>query len=203
MEIELIILAVVAVFVITRLYSVLGQKTGAEPPARRVGESAAPARRAEDVQPTDDTPPQLRPAFTGPAAAGLEQIAAQDPQFDPDSFLKGAKLAYAEIVGAFADGDKDRLRPMLDDDVYEAYEQAIAAREASGDEPMRLLRTKSAKLVEASFDAADHTARVGVSFEADLSDGENPRRAREIWTFKRDTASDDPNWVLDEVGLAN
>lgn len=203
MDIELIILAVVAVFVITRLYSVLGQKTGAEPPARRVGETVSPARRADDAPPADDRPPQLRPTFTGPAAAGLEQIADRDPEFDPDGFLKGAKLAYAAIVGAYADGDKDKLRPLVDDDVYEAYSNAIDQREESGAEPMRLLRTKSAKLVEASIDDDDSIARVGVAFEAELSDGENMRRAREIWTFKRDVSSDDPNWLLDEVGIAD
>ncbi len=203
MEIELIILAVVAVFVISRLYSVLGQKTGAEPPARRVGETVSPARRAEDSQQADDVPPQLRPTFTGPAAAGLEQIADHDPGFDPDGFLKGAKLAYAAIVGAYADGDKEKLRPLVDDDVYEVYATAIDQREDTGAEPMRLLRTKSAKIVEATIDEADHVARVGVAFEAELSDGENMRRAREVWTFKRDVSSDDPNWLLDEVGIAD
>ncbi len=203
MEIELIILAVVAVFVITRLYAVLGQKTGSETPARRVREPVAPAQRADDYVAPEDTRPSMRPAFTGPAAAGLEAIAARDPSFDPDAFVRGAKMAYASIVGAYADGDKDQLRPLVDDDVYEAYVEAIDQREGSGAEPMRLLRTKSAKLVEASLDEGDDMARVGVSFEAELSDGENMRRAREIWTFKRNVASEDPNWLLDEVGIAS
>lgn len=202
MDIELIILAVVAVFVISRLYAVLGQKTGAEPPARRVREAPAAAQRSDDFPAAEEKRPSARPAFTGPAAAGLESIAKRDPEFDPDAFLRGAKMAYAEIVGAYAEGDKDKLRPMVDDDVYEVYSNAIDEREASGAEPMRLLRTKSAKLVEASLEDDDDIARVGVSFEAELSDGENMRRAREVWTFKRNIESDDPNWLLDEVGIA-
>jgi hypothetical protein len=47
LNIELIILAAIAVFVISRLYAVLGQKTGAEPPARRLRE--APARAPEPL----------------------------------------------------------------------------------------------------------------------------------------------------------
>lgn len=202
MDIELIILAVVAVFVISRLYAVLGQKTGAEPPARRVREAPAAAQRSDDFPAAEEKRPSVRPAFTGPAAAGLESIAKRDPDFDPDAFLRGAKMAYAEIVGAYAEGDKDKLRPMVDDDVYEVYSNAIDERQASGAEPMRLLRTKSAKLVEASLEDDDDIARVGVSFEAELSDGENMRRAREVWTFKRNIESDDPNWLLDEVGIA-
>lgn len=203
MEIELIILAVVAVFVITRLYSVLGQKTGAEPPTRRVGESVSSPRASDDYPASDEPRAPVRPAFTGPAAAGLEQIAERDPTFDPDGFLKGAKLAYAEIVGAYAEGDKDQLRPLVDDDVFEAYAAAIDQRAETGDEPLRLLRTKSAKLAEASVDEAENLARVSVSFEAELSDGEHLRRAKEIWTFKRDLSSSDPNWLLDEVGVAD
>ena len=203
MDIELIILAVVAVFVISRLYAVLGQKTGSEPPARRVREPVTPTKRADDFAATEDSRPSVRPAFTGPAAAGLESIAARDPDFDPDAFLRGAKMAYGEIVGAFADGDKDKLRPLVDDDVFEAYIEAIDQREETGAEPMRLLRTQSAKLVEASLEDGDDMARVGVSFEAELSDGENMRRAREIWTFKRNVSSDSPVWLLDEVGIAS
>jgi predicted lipid-binding transport protein (Tim44 family) len=29
------------------------------------------------------------------------------------------------------------------------------------------------------------------------------RTAKEIWTFKRSLRSDDPNWLLDEVGTAS
>lgn len=203
MDIELIILAAVAVFVISRLYAVLGQKTGSEPTPRRVREPVATTQRADDFAAKEEARPSVRPAFTGPAAGGLESIAARDPDFDPDSFLRGAKMAYSEIVGAFADGDKDKLRPLVDDDVFEAYIEAIDQREGTDAEPMRLLRTKSAKLVEASLDDGDDMARIGVSFEADLSDGENMRRAREIWTFKRNVSSDSPNWLLDEVAIAS
>ena len=47
MNIDLIILAAIAVFVISRLYAVLGQKTGAEPRSRQLRE--APVRAAEQA----------------------------------------------------------------------------------------------------------------------------------------------------------
>ena len=72
MQIDLIILAAIAVFVISRLYAVLGQKTGAEPPARRYREAPAraPEREDEAVVEGEDRP-RIRAAFTGPAAAGM------------------------------------------------------------------------------------------------------------------------------------
>ena len=199
--IDLIILAAIAVFVISRLYAVLGQKTGTEqrPPARRV---QAPARIPEaDEADEAEARARLRPAFTGPAAAGLEAIAAQDTGFSPEDFTRGARKAYEMTVAAFADGDRATLRQLVDDDVYEAYSDAIVEREKTGAEPMRLARIRQARIVEASVDGGN-VARVLVSFESELSDGDMMRQAKEIWTFKRSLTSSDPNWLLDEVAAA-
>lgn len=206
MNIELIILAAIAVFVISRLYAVLGTKTGTEQPARRFNKDAVtrrPEPQEDDAAPADsDERPRIRAAFTGPAASGLEAIATVDAQFNPEEFTKGARKAYELIVNAFADGDREALRALVDDDVFEVYAQAITDREKAGTEPMRLARLRSARIVEASLDAAK-MARVGVSFESELSDGDAMRSAKEIWTFKRLTTSQDPNWLLDEVATAS
>jgi len=203
LNIDLIILAAIAVFVISRLYAVLGQKTGAEPPARRYREAPARAPEREDGAVVEDEDrPKIRAAFTGPAAAGLEAIAAKDANFAPDDFIKGARRAYELIVGAFADGDRDALKQLVDDDVMEVYSAAIAEREAAKTEPMRLLRVRQARIADASVDAKK-MARVEVSFESELSDGDNLRQAKEIWTFKRALNNQDPNWLLDEVATAS
>lgn len=202
-SIDLIILAAIAVFVISRLYAVLGQKTGAEPPARRYREAPVRApEREDDTAAADADKRRLRPAFTGPAAAGMEAIAAEDADFSPEEFTRGARKAYELIVAAFADGDRDTLRTLVDQDVFDAYSDAIAERQKAGGEPMRLVRLRQARIVEASVDAGG-TGRVLVSFESDLSDGENMRTAKEIWTFKRTLKSDNPNWLLDEVATAS
>jgi predicted lipid-binding transport protein (Tim44 family) len=144
---------------------------------------------------------ELRPTFTGPAAAGLEAIHNADPAFDPRTFLQGARSAYEMIVTAFGNGDREALRPLLDDDVYEAWDEAIAARETDGEDGMQLLRLRKAEIVEASLDE-DGVARVAVEFESELGDGERTTRGDEIWTFKRPVASKDPNWLLDDVDTA-
>lgn len=202
LDISLIVLAAVAVFVISRLYAVLGQRTGAEPPPAAL--QKAMMRAPEIDEPAiaeEDERPRLRQAFTGPAASGLEAIAAADPDFSPDNFTTGARKAYELIVSAFADGDRAALKPLLDEDVYEAYSDAIAQRAKDAGEPMRLVKLRAARIVDASLIGS--VARVGMAFEADLSDGENFRTANEKWTFKRDTQWKDPNWLLDEVTAAS
>ena len=104
------------------------------------------------------------------------------------------------IVEAFANGDRAALEPLLDDDVYEAWDAAITARDEDGSEPWRLLRIKRAEIDDAELEGT--TARVMVRYEADLGDGERVKTAREIWAFKRDVTSSDPNWILDDVDTA-
>ena len=55
-------------------------------------------------------------------------IQLADRSFDKAHFLKGARTAFEMIQKAFAAGDRQALRPLLSDDVFAAFESAIAAR---------------------------------------------------------------------------
>ena len=145
----------VAIFVLFRLRSVLGTRTGTErPPVERRRPEAA----AERAPGADDTVvPLRRTAEAAPAnidaerqarkvaaeieqyshgdqgvAAGLKAIADADPGFTPKSFLDGAKQAYEMIVTSFASGDRKTLRMLLEKDVYDGFEAEIDAREKAG-----------------------------------------------------------------------
>jgi predicted lipid-binding transport protein (Tim44 family) len=197
--IEVLILAAVALFVLWRLYVALGrggddrsmQRPAPAPDKRSNAPEATSQRRAEPERPT----------FTGPAAGGLEDIYNADKSFTAEAFLRGAKAAYQMIVAAYARGDRKALRPLLDDDVYGAWDAAITARDSSGERAFDLLRIKRAEIDRAELEGS--IARVSVRYEADLGDGETTRTAREIWTFKRDVSSVDPNWLLDDVEAAD
>lgn len=195
--IEFFVLAAIALFIGWRLYITLGQDDG--PPE---GRSRDPRARRQHTPPlreprnADIVP--MRPTFTGPNAAGLEAIHAADSSFNPNEFMRGARAAYEMIVAAFARGDRKALKPMLDTDVYEAWDAAISARETSGDQGMELLRLRKAEITDATLDETG-MARVTVQFEAELGDGENTARSHELWTFMRQTSSSDPNWLLDDV----
>ena len=197
---ELLLLAGLAGFVLFRLYATLGRRTGHEQPPE------APPPVAE-AAPTGN----LRPAFTGAAAAGLEAIAAADPGFEPKGFLAGARTAYEWIVGAFADGDLGKLEDLLAPPVFARYKTAIEAREKDGRRQLTdLVRITATEIEKATLD--NGVARVTVRFAADLAsailskDGETVegdpsriRRSEEDWTFERDTRTGDPNWRLSTV----
>ncbi len=208
---DIILFALVAVFLVLRLRSVLGRRTGHE--RRR-----APVLR--QAEPTGDkviafgqrgqTPPPA-PPIAPPAdavAAGLDQIRGTDLGFDPSAFLQGARAAFEMIVSAFAAGDKAQLRPLLADEVHTPFVRAIDER-ITGRETLetRIIQIKRLDIVEAGLDG--RMARITVKLVSDQinvlrahdgsvvdGDPDNPIEKTDCWTFARDTRSSDPNWVL-------
>jgi predicted lipid-binding transport protein (Tim44 family) len=214
---------VLAVFIIFRLRSVLGQRTGHErppvEPVRRDGPSSTgdkviplPSRNVE--QPATATPDRAEFRWTGFAPEGsdlaraFDEIAAADRAFDPKSFAVGAKAAYEMIVNAFNEGDRKSLKTLLSREVYDSFVQAIGEREGRGE-------TVQSNFV--SIDKADITgavlkgrvAHVAVRFVSQMISATKDRsgaiidgsldkitEVTDLWTFARDTGSSDPNWRL-------
>jgi predicted lipid-binding transport protein (Tim44 family) len=200
-DLDIFIFAAVAIFLISRLYAVLGKKTGAEPPPSVIKQATEQRVNADTVE-SDEKVADFKPVFSGPGAEGLEAIAGIDNSFLPRDFIRQAKQAYEMIVEAYSEGDKDMLSNLLQEDVYDVYVQAIDERETSGQEPMRLSRLKSAEIADAELLDGD-VGQISVSFEAQLSDGENLRTAKEIWTFERALKSSNPAWLLSQVSEAS
>lgn len=192
--IQIVVLAFVAGFILFRLYTTLGRRTGAEHPVEQPAQgSLAPDGVRARLAPT--------PPGTSTSGDGVMAIMRADPNFDAGKFLNGAKGAYELIVGAFAKGDRDALKPLLTPRVYEAYDAAITKRIADGGAGPELVRLKGAELLDASLQGS--VARVVVKFEAELAEGAHGvRDAREKWTFERDVRASDPNWRLSRVAQA-
>jgi predicted lipid-binding transport protein (Tim44 family) len=148
-DITTLIFLGLAVFVVWRLRSVLGQKTGHEqPPVDPFSRRDQPGRtganqEGDNVVRLPGSNADRAAAPSAPAAdrwkgvaepnskvaQGLDEIARAEPAFDVRSFLDGAKGAYEMIVLAFAQGDRKTLKDLLSKDVYEGFERAIMERE--------------------------------------------------------------------------
>ena len=193
MSIEILLLAGVAIFVLARLFAVMGKQKGAPPPTFRTSNSndrPHPVLVHSDTHQDEPEPDEDNPS-------ALQQIAMLDPNFSQREFLHGAKAAYEMIVTAFAEGDRDTLKSLLNEDVYGDYDRALTDREASGDPPNELMRLKDATIEEAEMTGS--VAEITVLFVAELSNGEYVSSTRELWTFERDVKSRDPNWRLSDV----
>lgn len=220
--IDIIFFAMVAAFLVLRLRSVLGRRTGNErrrPDPFRPG----PANSGDKVVPLPDRsvrgPGEVIevPAATKgtPLEAGLTQIAVADPNFTPQGFLGGTKVAFEMVVNGFAKGDRKALRPLLNDAVFESFSAAIKAREdAKLTRETTLVDIKSIDIIEARMEG--RTALVTVKFVSEqinvsrdkdgrVTEGDATHVAEitDIWTFARNTRSRDPNWTLVETRSPN
>src|SRR3954470_1806476 len=131
---EIALLAMVALFVGLRLYSVLGRRTGHE--QQPVLKPAEPAPAAE-ARPQAPGVPVERPEPSGfvyeePAAPGIRAIVGADPAFDVARLLDGAQGAYRMVLEAFWKGDREALRHLVGGHVLTAFVLAIDEREAAG-----------------------------------------------------------------------
>jgi predicted lipid-binding transport protein (Tim44 family) len=210
----IVILALVALFIGLRLYSVLGERTGHEQqPILKPAESDA--RAAPQVtQPVASQPApadNADMAFVPTAGPGVRAILAADPSFDVARFLDGAKSAYKMILEAFWKGDLDVLRSHVEPHVYEAFEASVEQRKKDGlTLANRLVTIDQAVISEAALERG--VAIITVRFEADIaavtrnSEGQvvagslsDAVQTRDLWAFRRDTGSADPNWLLIET----
>jgi predicted lipid-binding transport protein (Tim44 family) len=225
-DVTTIIFAALALFVVWKLRSVLGSRTGNEPRpdpvARRPGPGAndegnvvrLPGAGAERRPPA--AAPKVRDENRWDGLAekgskvwdGLDQAVAADPSFEPQNFLEGAKSAYEMIITAFAKGDRQTLRGLLSKEVFDSFSQALADREAQGNR-VDTTFVSIDKSEIADVQMRGKMLQIAVAFtsklitatfdkEGKVIDG-NPDKVVDVgdhWTFAHDTTSRDPNWVL-------
>lgn len=221
--IEIIIFAMIAAFLVHRLRSVLGRRTGEERPRPNpfsTPDEAKPAPR-DNVIPLPNRPraeraePAAERGEPLSLAARIAAVHEADPNFDEKGFLAGARAAFQMIVGAFAAGDLPTLRPLLSDEVYANFARAVQDRQAVGETlETRITAIRDIDLADARLDGA--IAVVTIRFVSDqinltrdaegrIVDGDpnEPLEVVDVWSFARDTRSRDPNWALVETRAPN
>ena len=224
-DVSTIVFAALAVFIVWKLRSVLGARTGEERPpfnpfVRRAGGKGNEASNLEGkVIPLTAGTSVPRPAADpdrwkgiadpqSPLAADLDRIASADPSFSAGSFIGGARAAYEMILSAFTKGDRAALTGLLAKDVLDGFTAAIAAREGRGETvDHTFVSLDSARITHAHL--AGTSAQITMRFESHqinatrkaggalVEDGrETVDQVFDDWTFARAISSRDPNWIL-------
>ena len=181
---DIIIFAVIAVFIIYRLRSVLGKRTGFQ------------TKQDEKTLIKKQTPqqeqiiPQLKED-----EKKLEVIYKKTTSFDHKAFLEGAKKAFEIIITAFNKGDKNTLKGLVSKDVYKAFEKAI-------NEGLNNPHSQFYSLVVDSIDDArieNGKIIIAVNFVSEqiLSDNEDYIvKNKDTWVFEKPESSNTPAWTL-------
>ena len=222
--IDIILFAMIAVFLILRLRNVLGRRDGHEGGHR---DPFRPNVSVEEVSDGQDKKIIQLPDgndennFSGnegdtlssvdgntALAAGIAEIQRLDNTFNTEDFLVGARVAFEMVLEGYSNHDRKILENLLSAEVLVNFLRAIDEREKAGHVlEDTLVGIDKSEIVEAYIEG--EMAQVTVKFvseqinvvrdsEGQIASG-NPNEVInvvDLWTFARDIRSKDPNWAL-------
>ncbi len=205
---DLIILALIAGFIVYRLYITLGEKTGYKGDDKNSSSNIVDfnvkrdSKSVKKKQPaeTEEIDPVFRPA--------VQEITKIDPDFSLKSFEEGATIAFEMILDAYVSEDTKTLKKLLSPNVYTAFKAAIEGRKAKGHTlDNTLVRVEKVAIEDVSVQNKKVQVRVHYiteqvpvvkDKEGEIIEG-CPNQIDQIidtWTFERSLKSRDPNWLL-------
>ena len=187
--IDIILLAMFAGFIILRLRNILGRKTGhqGKPMSRYF------PRGMETLQDIENN----EAIKTG----NVDEEAKKQ-------FLKGADIAYEQIIVSFAKGDKKSLKSLLSKELYNQFSEVIDGRSSKQLKyETTFIGVKSSKVLE--FKKIENIYKVTVNFVSEIitcvKDKNNQiiegntdtiKTANDVWKFSKNMWSQDPTWYL-------
>ena len=191
--IDIILLAMIAGFIILRLRSILGKKTGHE---EKIYSGYSEKFQDFKKQKTQSPPTILKDKLEGE---------------NKRQFLKGAELAYETIITALAKGDQKKLKSLLTSDMASSFEEAIKQRQSNNiKSELTFIGIKETNLekferVKNNFFATVKFVSEIISVKRDkdnkIIEG-NPDKIKIVtdhWKFTKTTISQNPNWYLSEI----
>jgi hypothetical protein len=221
MNIDIIIYAVLAVIILSRLWGAFGTRNDED--RQRPNPFARPEVKPDTPSPDEaflgkpkidgEQPPMLRALRAAPdsLAGGLEQIRSLDLSFSEKQFLQGARSAFAMVIDDFFKGDLSNSTRLLGPAVRAQFTAAIEARRKDGhgiEHKLGRLKDVETAAVRLEDTQAFITVRY-VSEQTNITrdasgtiiSGEVGKleEITELWTYTRDMTSPDPNWTLIET----
>lgn len=210
--VDLILFALVAVFLALRLRSVLGRRVGIQP-----GPMPVPPRLQAAGKVVEGKAEQVEPAVYDIPGQGtrvgqlLLDVQRQDNSFTPQQFLSGVQAAFPQVVKAFAEGDRATLKTRLTPTVYASFEAAMAARDAAGEKQrseikaIRSLAIEDVRLVQldvgtgASVDVRIVSDQISLLTDAQgqpVTGTDAVTEFSDLWTFERLLGVNGSSWRL-------
>ena len=187
--IDIILLAMFAGFIILRLRNILGRKTGhqGKPMSRYFPKGVEVLK---DIENND----AIR-------SGNVDEKAKEN-------FLKGADIAYEQIIVSFAKGDKKMLKRLLGKKMFNSFSEVIDERKKKQlNYETTFIGLKSSKVLE--FKKIENIYNVTVNFVCEIitcvkdknnkiieGNPDSIKTVSDVWQFSKNMWSQDPTWYL-------
>ena len=190
--IDIILIAMFAGFIALRLRNILGRKTGHQ---GKVLNRHFPkgTEVMKDIENNEDI-----------RSGNINEE-------EKKNFLKGAEIAYEQIITSFSKGDKKALKKLLSKSMHDQFSEVVDERVSKKIiNETTFIGLKSSKILE--FKKIENIYKVTVNFVSEIItyakdkdnkiiDG-NPddiKTVNDVWKFSKNMWSQDPTWYLVET----
>ena len=204
--IDIIIFAIIAIFLVYRLKSILGQNSDGNEQNSKI-----------DIQKKD---------FSNVVKIGnkklnnkdletyKDEISLIDPTFNENEFLKGAQNFFEMVIACFVKGDLKELLNFIDGKLIKNFQSVIDER-LEEQESLKIDIVKINSIQIKDVKKLKNFLRLSVLFETEqikvlkdkkgkIIDGDqnNSILVKDLWTFEKKIQSKDLNWKLVETSNA-
>jgi len=217
---DILILAMIAVFIINRLRNVLGKKTGNE---NDIVEKFTQRKSSfKESDPDETSNKKLKnkedslenKVFHSDNSINnsIKQILKVDPNFDIESFYNGAKRAFEFILTEYSKNNIKSLDKIISKNIKFAFDEQIKQRQKRSEnleitvisvkEPILQdvsIKNKSIAVAKIHFDSEQ--VQITKNKDGDIIEGDPNQilSIKENWTFSKNLKTADPNWTLEKI----
>lgn len=217
--IDILILAMIAIFIINRLRNVLGKKTGNESDiVEKFTQRKSAFKESEPDSISDEKVTKLdhkiKKTFHSNKKINsvINEIIKIDNNFEINSFFEGAKKAFEFILTEYSNNNLKVLEKLVNKNIYKEFENQINLRTDKNEElEITVISVKNPEIKSVNLEKK-YTAYFKLLFNSeqvqitknskgDIIDGDSNQilQIKEIWTFSKNLKSKDPNWTLEEI----
>jgi predicted lipid-binding transport protein (Tim44 family) len=204
--IDIIIFAIIAIFLVYRLKSILGQNSDVNEQNNKIdiGEKDFTNVVKLGNKKTDVNETKIK----------KDSLYSEDPNFNEKEFLKGAQNFFEIVIDCFVKGDLKNIEMYIDDKLIKNFQLVIDER-LQEEESLKINIVKMISIQIKDVKKLNNFLRVSVLFESEqikvlkdkkgtIIDGDQKKSilVRDLWTFEKNIQSKDLNWILVETSNA-
>ncbi|QOD38779.1 Tim44/TimA family putative adaptor protein [Candidatus Wolbachia massiliensis] len=203
--IELIIYALLATFVFSRLYNSLGRSTNLNL-KKLTGTLDLSQSREDIIENIEDYISSN--SDKNSIKATYEQVLQKNKDFSISHFMEGSSAAFELIIKCFNQGNLSQLKPFLDKDLYNNFAEKIKHRKAVHESIIVSIISQKIleiKLVRNVVFIAVYFLSEQINFvkndKGDVISGSTStiNTVEDVWQFKKSVASSNLSWLLTSI----
>ena len=219
--IDILILAMIAVFIINRLRNVLGKKTGNESDIVKkftVNKTTTfKESRPDEVKKVAKNQIGSSRAFpelhsNKKINEALSKILKHNSDFTLENFLDGAKKAFEFILNSYSNNKMEALKSLVSKDMLEIFSSEIMNRKKRNETlnitligiekpEIKKAEVYNKNFIKITLEFITEQVQTTTNKDGKIVEGDNNQilQINELWTFSKNFTNSDPTWILETI----